>query len=79
MSNIRNWNIAVKGMAFDPQTGESFQLNETAKLILMLVREGRSVEDISSEVSKRFGVNYEQALTDVYEFLVHLETLDSAA
>ncbi len=79
MSNCRHWNIAVKGMAFDPQTGDTFQLNETAKVILNSIREGLSPEQISTEISRRFGVPYEKALTDVFEFMVQLDSMSEAA
>ena len=79
MSDCKNWNIAVKGMAFDPETGESFQLNDSARVILSLIREGLSPEEISAEVSKRFNIPYEKAITDVLEFLVQLNSLSSAA
>lgn len=79
MSNCKNWNLAVKGMAFDPQSGDSFQLNSSGRLILERSREGRSVEDIATELSKKYGVNYERAITDVLDFLVQLETVSKAA
>ena len=75
MSDCKHWNITHRGMAFDPQTGESFQLNDTGRLILERMREGCSSEVISDEVSRRFGVAYERALTDVLEFLVQLDSM----
>jgi predicted Rdx family selenoprotein len=79
MSNCKYWNLTVKGMAFDPESGESFQLNGSGRLILERTREGRSPEEISSEVSRKFGVPYERALTDVLEFQVQLNSLSEAA
>lgn len=79
MADCRHWNIAAKGMAFDPESGESFQLNGSARLILEWTRDGKSPEDISNEMSKRFGVSYESALTDVLEFLVQLNSMSKAA
>lgn len=79
MSNFKHWNLAAKGMAFDPQTGESFQLNDSARLILSLVREGRSPEEVSRELARSFGIPYERAITDVLEFLVQLDLMGTAA
>ena len=79
MSDCRQWNISAKGMAFDPVSGETFQLNSSARLILERIRDGHSPEEVSAEVSRKFGVTYERALTDVLEFLVQLDSLSSAA
>ena len=79
MSNVRHWNIAAKGMAFDPESGESFQLNPSARLILERTGEGKSPEEVSAEIVTKFGVTYESALTDVLEFLVQLDSMSKAA
>ena len=79
MSSCKHWNISKKGIAFDPQTGDSFQLNESALFILMLIREGYNAEETATQTSKKFGISYESALTDVLEFLVQLENMSSAA
>jgi len=50
-------NIAVSenGFLFDPNTGESFSLNETGKQILKMMKENKSEE----EISDWFSTNYE--------------------
>lgn len=50
-------NIAVSenGFLFDPNTGESFSLNETGKQILKMMKENKSEE----EISDWFSINYE--------------------
>ncbi len=68
MSDYTKWNISSTGIAFDPQTGESFQLNETAKMMIQLLRQELSSEKIAHEISKLFGITYEQAITDLIEF-----------
>lgn len=78
MSNCRNWNFASKGIAFDPESGDSFQLNQSARIILERSREGRSPEEISGELTRKFGVTYERALTDVLEFLVHVDSISDS-
>ena len=79
MSNIRHWNIAVKGMAFDPQTGESYQMNDSARFIVEQLKEGRTPEEIATATSRRFGIAYERALTDVIEFVAQLQSMGAAA
>jgi len=78
MSHCRNWSFASKGIAFDPESGDSFQLNHSARIILERAREERSPEEIAGELTKKFGVTYERALTDVLEFLVHLDSISEA-
>ncbi len=50
-------NIAVSetGFLFDPNSGESFSLNETGKKIIKFLEEGKSDE----EIKKWFTNNYE--------------------
>ena len=71
--------MSGKRIAFDPKTGESFQINDSAYFILTLAREGRSSEEIATELSNHFNISYERALTDTMEFLVQLDGIDSAA
>ena len=78
MTSFKHWNLSDSGMAFDPQSGESFHLNETARLILSLLRQGRTLEDASREIATRFAISYEQALTAALEFQVQLEMLSAA-
>ncbi|NOZ35901.1 MAG: HPr-rel-A system PqqD family peptide chaperone [Chlorobi bacterium] len=50
-------NIAVSetGFLFDPNSGESFSVNETGKKILTFLEEGKN----ENEISKWFADNYE--------------------
>lgn len=78
MTSFKQWNLSESGMAFDPQTGESFHLNETARQILRLLRQGKTLEETTAEIAKKFGIPYEQALTAALEFQVQLEMLSAA-
>jgi hypothetical protein len=71
--------MSLTGMAFDPETGDSYQLNESARLMLTLLQNSFSLDEITAQVSKNFGLSYEQALTDVLEFQVQLKILGLAA
>lgn len=79
MSNIRSINISTTGMAFDPKTGESFQLNDSAKLIIGLTQKGLSTEEVAKKLASTFKIPFEQALTEVMEFEVQLQILGIAA
>ena len=76
---IRKLTMSTTGMAFDPKTGESFQLNASAKFILELLHQGKTPEEVAKEVSKKFKIDYEQALTDVLEFQVQIQIMGVAA
>lgn len=72
---FRRLTMSSNGMAFDPQTGESFQMNASAKFILIKLQEGMSSEDIAKAMCKEFQLTYERALTDVLEFQVQLQMI----
>ena len=78
MTSFKHWHLSEAGMAFDPQTGESFHLNETARHLLRLLRQGKTLEETTQEVAEAFGISYEQALTAALEFQVQLEILSAA-
>lgn len=52
-------NIAIseEGFLFDPTTGDSFTLNETAREVLTLVKQGRSIEVIKKTLLESYDVN----------------------
>lgn len=78
MSDFKLWNLSQNGIAFDPQTGETYQLNDAATLFLKFFRQGKSVEDAAREVSTMTGIPYEKALTDAMEFHLQLGQLSAA-
>ncbi len=67
--------MSQTGMAFDPQTGDSFQLNDSGKKIIILMQEGLSIPDISRKISEFFKISYDHAITDVLEFQVQLNII----
>jgi hypothetical protein len=79
MPNIRYLNMSSTGMAFDPKTGESFQLNDSAQLIITLTQKGLGTEEVAKKLASTFKIPYEQALTEVMEFEVQLQILGIAA
>lgn len=52
-------NIAVSesGFLFDPNTGDSFSVNSSGKDILNMLTEGRSAEEIESELLDRYDID----------------------
>jgi len=72
MSKTISLALSETGMAFDPSTGESYQLNETARTIIDLLQQGFTYEQIAKILPQRFDVSNEIALTDVLEFQVQM-------
>jgi hypothetical protein len=59
-------NIALSenGFVFNPTTGDSFTLNSTGKIVLSLVNEGKSIEQITEQMLNDYEVD--QATFDRY-------------
>ena len=53
MADIKNWNLSEIGMIFDPETGESFQLNNSAHTIISLFKRGHSANEIAEVLGKQ--------------------------
>ena len=75
MSDIKFLHITNKGMAFDPQTGDSFQLNEPAKMILELLQDKIEEEEILKKITNEFQISHERAFSDLLEFKIQLKIL----
>ncbi len=79
MPNLRFLNMSANGMAFDPETGESYQMNGSAQFILQSLQKGLDSQEIASALSLKFNIPFEKAHTDVLEFQVQLEMMAKAA
>ncbi len=75
MNKIKFLHITNKGMAFDPQTGESFQLNESARLIMELMQDQSELKNIITKMTEKYSISEEQALTDFLEFEIQMKIL----
>lgn len=74
---IRN-NIAVSetGFVFDPNSGESFTLNETGKIILNLLSEGKTEFEIKRFFVANFEVDATTFENNFNEFSMMLHSLN---
>lgn len=52
-------NIALSenGFVFNPSTGDSFTLNNTGKEVLILIREGKNLSQITEVMSEKYDVD----------------------
>ncbi len=66
---LKDLAISESGFLFDPYSGATFTLNNTGKLILQLLTEGKRIEEIESALKERFEVGGEDVQSDIYEFL----------
>ncbi len=74
---IRN-NIAVSetGFVFDPNSGDSFTLNETGKQILTMLSEGKTEVEIKKYFIENFDVDTTTFENNFSEFLMMLQSLN---
>ncbi len=74
---IRN-NIAVSetGFVFDPNSGDSFTLNETGKQILNMLSEGKTGSEIKHFFIENFEVEVTTFENNFSEFLMMLQGLN---
>jgi hypothetical protein len=52
-------NIALSdnGFVFNPSTGDSFTMNNTGREILILIKEGKNINQISELLSEKYDVD----------------------
>jgi len=64
--------ISASGFVFDPQTGQSFTLNETALAALDVLKSGASLQSAAQTLSERYDVPFEVAETSLCSFVIQL-------
>jgi prephenate dehydrogenase len=60
-------------IAFHPLIGNSYQLNEIAKEIIVALRHHKSKEEIIEELAQQYDVSKEDLFIDVSDFLAKLK------
>lgn len=73
MSRIEMMALNDSGFAFDPMSGESFTLNETALDIVRALQAGRSEREVAESLSEVYDVKPLDSLTDVLDFIKQLK------
>lgn len=70
-------NIAVSesGFLFDPNTGESYSLNKTGQLIVKMISEGKTEEEIKEVLLKEYGVESDALQRYFDEFITMLQQM----
>ncbi len=65
--------IDENNVGFIPSLGISFQMNDTAKKIFELIKEGKNKEDIVKIISDEFDVSWQDVYIDVEDFFQKLK------
>ncbi len=73
MSKLNSLAISDNGFIFKPSTGESFTTNELGLIILNLLKEEKSADEIINEITEEFDVDAISAGRDLYEYLDFLK------
>ncbi len=64
-----------RGFAFDPNTGESYQLSPTGLACLRGLQRGDSTDELVNQITERWEVDRSAARCDVDAFLWDLQQL----
>ncbi len=68
-----NLAISETGFVFDPTEGESFTTNETGKIILKLLLQGKTNEEIKKYFLENFEVDESTLEKDLNDFILMLK------
>ncbi|MEK7721694.1 MAG: PqqD family protein [Elusimicrobiota bacterium] len=73
MNRLKELTINKEGFAFDPRTGESYRLNESAQHVMACLQAGENIRKTAKILSAHYGLSIESALEDVQEFQLQLK------
>lgn len=74
-SNLSRVALNDEGFMFDPQTGQSFLVNDTARFLIEGLKEGQAQDELSRQLAAEWPVDESQATRDVVEFMQQLRIL----
>jgi len=70
---IQEMVIDENNIGFIPSLGISFEMNETAKKIISLLKEGKNKEEIVKIISQEYNISWKEAYIDVEDFFIKLK------
>ncbi|MBL8034283.1 MAG: HPr-rel-A system PqqD family peptide chaperone [Leptospiraceae bacterium] len=73
LNRLKNLALSETGFVFDPSTGNTFTLNDSAIFILKSLRDGSTAPDIARQLTAEFDVSDTQAGDDVTDALLQLK------
>lgn len=73
MSKLNSLAISDNGFIFKPSTGESYTTNELGLMIINLLKQGKSTDEIITIITEEFDVDDIAAGRDLYDYLDFLK------
>ncbi len=74
-NKLKTLAVSDTGFIFDPATGSSYTLNETATLMFQLLKEGKNEEELLQAVTAEYDVDQKTLESDLFDFLNQLKYL----
>lgn len=71
-ARLKQLAVSDTGFVFDPQTGQSFTVNRTGRLVLDCLKDDDGIELAAQKLAKRCEVPLELAKSSVEAFLMQL-------
>lgn len=75
MDRLARLAVSPQGLAFDPETGDSFTLNPTGRAVLNGLLAGHDPQAIAADLAEEHGVDPQRCRRDVEDFLACLHRL----
>jgi len=72
MNPLNQLVLDENNIAFNPMMGNSYQLNEVSKEIVIALREGKSKDEIIKDLATNYDVDENRLFIDVSDFLSKL-------
>ncbi len=73
MSKLDRLAINEEGFIFDPDTGNSFTVNQTGLLIIKALKENKTEKEILELLKEEFEVEEKEAQRDLIDFIEQLK------
>ncbi len=73
MKEVSQLILDENNIAFHPAMGNSYQLNDTGTLIVNLLKQFKSEDEIITELSETYGISKEELFIDMGDFITKLK------
>ncbi len=73
---LSSLSINSEGFVFEPSTGDSYVLNQSALVIVQGLQDGIDESQIAAELCSQFDVTDAEACRDVSDFISRLKSFD---
>ena len=70
----KNIALSDSGFLFNPLTGDSYSVNEVGGMIIQMIKNNKSEEEIIAAVTEEYAIDKDSVEKDFYDFKRVLET-----